>query len=114
MKAKIFQNMVVVGTVVFALCVAIFMGAMYEYFESRVYAELQSEAKLAAQGVACGGMDFLGGLDMTDRLTWVDADGTVLYDTAADAATLPNHSGREEIAQALATGEGMSAHYSEV
>ena len=29
MKGKIFQNMVAVGTVVFALCVTIFMGALY-------------------------------------------------------------------------------------
>ena len=114
MKGKIFQNMVAVGTVVFALCVTIFMGALYEYFESRVYGELESEAKLAVQGVASGGMDFLTGLDIPDRLTWVAADGTVLYDTAADASTLENHAGREEIDQALRTGEGKSAHYSQV
>ena len=88
-KSKIFQNMVIVGTAVFALCVSVFMGALYEYFETRVYAELESEAQLAVQGVAYGGMDFLRDLQMTDRLTWVAADGTVLYDSAADASALP-------------------------
>ena len=97
MKGKIFQNMVAVGTVVFALCVTIFMGALYEYFESRVYGELESEAKLSVQGVASGGMDFLTGLDIPDRLTWVAADGTVLYDTAADASTLENSYMRESM-----------------
>ena len=71
MTAKIFQNMVLVSTLVFALCVAIFMGTVYEYFENRVYDELQSEAELAVQGVTHGGENFFEGLQMTDRLTWV-------------------------------------------
>lgn len=40
------------------------------------------------------------------RVTWVAADGTVLYDDEADAETLPNHADRPEIQQALETGEG--------
>lgn len=40
------------------------------------------------------------------RVTWVAADGTVLYDDEADAETLPNHADRPEIRQALETGEG--------
>lgn len=40
------------------------------------------------------------------RITWVDADGTVLYDDEADAGALPNHADRPEIRQAMDTGEG--------
>ena len=114
MTAKIFKNMLLLGTMVFLLCVAIFMGALYEYFENRVYEELKSEAELAVQGVTNGGVDFFNDLRMTDRLTWVAADGTVLFDNVADASTMENHSNREEIIEALETGVGMSQHYSDI
>lgn len=114
MTGKIFKNMLTLGVVVFLLCAIIFMSALYGYFEERVYLELQSEAELAAQGLTTGGLDFFEGLHTTDRLTWVDADGTVLFDSVAEASTLGDHSDREEIAEALETGVGMSQHYSDV
>lgn len=49
----------------------------------------------------------LGALDLGDlRATLVDDDGTVLYDSETDAAELPNHADRPEIASAFATGTG--------
>lgn len=47
------------------------------------------------------------------RATLVAPDGNVLYDSRADASTLPNHADRPEIAQALADGEGFSDRSSE-
>ena len=114
MTGKIFKNMVLVSTLVFALCVTIFMGTMYEYFESRVYNELESEAILAAQGEASGGEKFFSDLELSNRLTWIAADGTVLYDSAADAGTMENHSNREEFQEALTNGSGKSEHYSDI
>ena len=112
MTGKIFKNMVLVSTLVFALCVTIFMGTMYEYFESRVYNELESEAILAAQGETSGGEKFFSDLELSNRLTWIAQDGTVLYDSAADASTMENHGNREEFQEALANGFGKSEHYS--
>ena len=114
MTGKIFKNMVLVSTLVFALCVTIFMGTMYEYFESRVYNELESEAILAAQGEASGGEKFFSALELSNRLTWIAADGTVLYDSAADAGTMENHGNREEFQEALTNGSGKSEHYSDI
>ena len=42
------------------------------------------------------------------RITLIDADGTVLYDTEADADGMVNHLSRPEVAQALETGRGSS------
>ena len=42
------------------------------------------------------------------RITLVEADGTVLYDSELDESAMENHSQREEIIQALKTGEGKA------
>ena len=41
------------------------------------------------------------------RITWVDADGTVLYDNRQDPAEMGNHAQREEIREALILGKGQ-------
>ena len=41
-----------------------------------------------------------------NRLTLIDGDGTVLYDSQADAAAMENHGDREEVREALASGAG--------
>lgn len=46
-------------------------------------------------------------------MTWVSSDGSVRYDTHADAATLGNHADREEIREALQTGAGEASRLSE-
>ena len=46
------------------------------------------------------------------RLTWVDSDGRVLFDSWADSQSMENHSDREEIRKALKNGIGSSSRYS--
>ena len=58
--------------------------------------------------------DVLAGLSLGEiRATLVAPDGRVLYDSWADASTLPNHADRPEIAQALTQGTGSSDRSSE-
>ncbi len=47
------------------------------------------------------------------RLTWIDKDGTVLFDNDADIAGLSNHMDRPEIRLAFAEGEGESTRRSD-
>ncbi|MCD8148425.1 MAG: ATP-binding protein [Clostridiales bacterium] len=54
------------------------------------------------------GLSYLDSL----RITWVSADGTVLYDNDASANQLENHLDRPEIVEALETGEGESVRRS--
>ena len=63
---------------------------------------------MVAQGVETTGRDYLNDLQVSSRVTWVDRDGTVLYDNQADPAQMENHADREEIQQAL-TGESGTA-----
>ncbi len=47
------------------------------------------------------------------RITWIDEDGTVLFDNDTDITGLPNHMDRPEIREAFETGEGESVRRSD-
>ena len=113
MTAKIFRNSMVVGLSVFLLSVALFMGVLYQYFGTQLTRELESEAVLVARGVESMGMDYLEDLNLTNRVTWVDTDGTVLYDNQADPAAMENHGDRVEIQEAMRGSQGSAVRYSE-
>ncbi len=107
MRSKIFRSSMAVGVSVFVLAVALFMGMLYQYFSDQMTRELQGEAAMAARGVELAGMDYLTGLTTANRVTWVAADGTVLFDNRVDPATMENHRDRTEIQQALLGREGV-------
>ena len=113
MTAKIFRNSMAVGISVFLLSVALFMGMLYQYFSDRLTQELEAEAVLVARGVESMGEDYLEGLAISSRVTWVDTDGTVLYDNQADPAEMENHADREEIQQAQRGTQGTAVRQSE-
>jgi two-component system, OmpR family, phosphate regulon sensor histidine kinase PhoR len=46
------------------------------------------------------------------RITVIRADGQVLADTVSDPASMENHAGRPEVAEALQKGEGRSVRHS--
>ena len=113
MTAKIFRNSMVVGLSVFLLSVALFMGVLYQYFGNQLTRELETEAVLVARGVESMGMDYLDNVKISSRITWVDTDGTVLYDNQADPASMENHADRAEIQQAMRSSQGGAVRYSE-
>ena len=112
MTAKIFRNSFAVGISVLILSIGLFMGVLYQYFGLQLMSHLADEAHLAARGVEDLGVEYLEGLDSGSRFTWVDTDGTVLYDSAADTSTLDNHADREEIQEAMSSDSGTSIRYS--
>ena len=108
MTAKIFRNSMAVGISVFLLSVALFMGVLYQYFGNQLTDELENEAWLVARGVELRGIEYLEGLNSSSRITWVDQDGTVLYDNMADPATMENHADRAEIRDAMLGSQGTA------
>ena len=115
MTKKIFRSTVAVGLAVLLASLVIIMGALYGYFghvqERQLHDELTIAAAAMEQG---GGADYLRRLpaDEDFRITWLKADGTVLYDTRSDAGSMENHSQRQEVQDALKTGAGESSRYS--
>ena len=113
MTKKIFQSILLVAGCVLLASLLIIMGFLYDYFGGVEENQLRDELSLAAAAVEDGGTDYLSQLTADRcRLTWIAADGSVLYDTKANAESLENHASRAEVSQALATGTGESTRYS--
>ncbi len=113
MTKKIFRS-IIFGSVITLLVSFVFiMGILYEYFNNQLLSELRNEATLAELGVEEYGVDYLENIDLENRITWIDKDGTVLYDTTVDAAKLENHADREEFKEAVENGSGSSQRYSD-
>lgn len=109
MTKRIFRSIFLVATVVLLACLVIIMGVLYRYFTTVQENTLAAQTSLAAQGVEKEGVGYFQGLHPNGyRVTWVDTDGTVLYDNEADAATMENHGNRLEIKEALESGVGTS------
>ena len=113
MTKKIFQSILLVAGCVLLASLLIIMGFLYDYFGGVEENQLRNELSLAAAAVEDGGTDYLSQLTADRcRLTWIAADGSVLYDTKTDAESLENHASRAEVSQALTTGTGESTRYS--
>lgn len=113
MTKKILKSILLAVSAVLAASLVIIMGSLYNYFGGVQQTQLKDQLLLAAGAVEQGGQQMLPALQTSRyRLTLVAADGSVLYDSAADAATLENHADRKEIKEALQTGEGESVRYS--
>lgn len=89
---------------------------MYGKLNSNMYQDVRNEARYirAVMEMQDGGlsMEELG--DVTSsRLTLLDEDGNVLFDSETEAGTLENHKDRPEVAQAIQDGEGDEVRFSE-
>ena len=113
MTKKIFHSILLVASTVLLASLLVIMGCLYEYFGSVEKKQLRDELELAAVAVKENGTEYLSQLSSERyRLTWIENDGTVLYDTVTDAESLENHADRVEVKQALEYGEGESTRYS--
>ena len=113
MTKKIFQSIIIVAATVLLASLTIILGVFYEYFGNIQKGQLTDELNLASVSVIKDGVDYLEQLQSDHyRLTWIDADGTVLYDTETGNEELENHKDRAEVKTAFEKGIGESTRYS--
>lgn len=113
MTKKIFHSILLVAGAVLLASLFVITGALYEYFGIIQKKQLKDELGLAAVSVEQQGDDFLKRLSPDHyRITWINTQGNVIYDTRTDAESLENHADRTEIKQALKDGYGESIRYS--
>lgn len=115
MQKKLYKVMTILVscTVLFFLLVAGSLG--YSTYQRFTKNELKSAAKLVAAGnnKPSEMADILErSVEYDVRVTFIDAHGSVKYDSEADPAKIENHSDREEFKEAMANGEGESTRFS--
>lgn len=114
MSRKIFNSIWFVALTVFLASLIFIMAVTYSYFSGVQRNQLKIETQLAAQGVALNGADYFENLNSADyRITWISADGSILYESEAASAEMGNHLEREEVKEAFESGFGESSRYSQ-
>lgn len=113
MTKRIFRSICLVALAVLVATVALIMGVLYGYFTDMQHDQLKMQTELAAQGVNNEGLDFFQDMNMKDyRITLIQPDGTVIYDSQVQSGDMENHLEREEVQEALSSGYGESERYS--
>lgn len=113
MTKKIFHSILLVACTVLLACYLVILTSLNDYFTSLRKSQLKTQLSFASTAVEDEGIEYLKNLENGEyRLTLIDTDGTVLYDTNADAAAMENHSDRREFQEAFLSGYGESHRYS--
>ena len=116
MNKKIFRSSLLTVCLVLAATIALIMGLLFHFFEKQIQKELANEAGFLAHALENEGAGYFDNknnrLAGNNRITWIDENGTVLFDSRADVSELDNHADRDEIKTAMKEGKGMSTRYS--
>ena len=113
MTSKIFRSTVFVAVVVLLCSLGIVIGVLYNHFTGVQVQQLKDELSLAVTGTEQYGNAFLENVEADRfRVTWIDTDGTVLFDTQVDQTAMENHADREEIREAFTAGSGSAVRNS--
>ena len=114
MTKRVFRSIFLASLAVLLAAVVLILGALYTYFSDVQAEQLRLQTALVAHALETEGVSYFDSLDTSDRrITWIAADGTVLYDSRSDSGVMENHLEREEVKAALATGSGTSFRYSD-
>ena len=113
MTNRIFRSIFLVAFAVMLSVTTLIMCVMYSYASVERHHELRREAAYIGALVQREGLFELKDLaDSSVRVTWIDTDGAVLYDSVAAKETMENHADRKEVREALTNGTGESERYS--
>ncbi len=114
MTKRVFRSIFLASLAVLLAAVVLILGALYTYFSDVQAEQLRLQTALISHGLENEGLAYFDNFDTSGRrVTWIAADGTVLYDSRSDSGVMENHLEREEVKAALATGSGTSFRYSD-
>ena len=116
MEKNIFKKMFLLVMSTVALTSILLFGSLYSTILTKTKNELHDAAQhagnLVLEDPALLALLETERLQTDMRITYIAADGTVLYDSDVDATKLENHSDRQEVQEALAQGESYTARFS--
>lgn len=113
MKKKIFQSILSVSAIILFVSLTLVTGVLHNYFQKIQNRQLIEQLDLASLGVEQEGLAYLADLEKhNNRITWINSDGSILFDNKADIRKMENHSDREEFREAVEDGTGSSVRHS--
>lgn len=117
MKKKIYKNVFGLGILTVIFITAAFVLFFNYNMQQQLKNELKTEAVYIAkayEGLA-DPVSFLDDIEAQtpSRITYIDPDGKVIYDSQADASKMENHLERPEIIDAEKNGTGISKRTSD-
>ena len=114
MTKRIFKSIILASVIVLLASGGLTMGVLYNHFGNQLEEELRTEAEFLSIAVENEGMGAFDSIPVeAERITYIDTDGTVLFDNRSDAEDMENHLDREEIQEAMADGSGMAVRDSD-
>lgn len=117
MRNKIRKSMYLVVFVSLAICYGLIIAVIYQQTLESAKMELEQEAEYVAASLEFAGEEYLQRIDevqLETRVTYISADGEVLYDSGKnDETTLENHSNRKEVQDAFTYGTGEDVRRSD-
>ena len=113
MTKRIFASIGTVAILVFLASLILILTVLHGYYFNVQKEQMKLQTSLVAEGVELSGVEYLKQLAPEEhRITWISADGKVLYDTAKDETGMENHMDREEVKEAFESGYGESSRMS--
>lgn len=116
MRKKIFKNVSIYSLFFVILAFVAIALVNYSQMESNMQQSVQNDTRYVVAALNDMGESFLTqevANASTNRLTLVDVDGTVLYDSNKQAAEMENHENRPEVVDAFDYGVGEDTRLSE-
>lgn len=118
MKRKIYWNMCLVALFSMVLATLLTTWLISGDLQAQMKQAVATEVRYIESAMEVSGQAYLDHLasrgdgNSINRITWIDTDGTVLYDSFADSESLENHKDRPEVVQAVERGRGQSTRTS--
>ncbi len=120
MKKKINLRLMSIAALAIITTLILVSAVFYDLFQKQIFSDLKSYCRIIVSseqiyselGLNLSEKEQIKQLEVYDgsvaelRITVVDADGTVQYDTDADVKSMDNHMARPEIQSAFENGEG--------
>lgn len=113
MSRRIFKICFSIAVAIAIVTAVLFMSVFFELIASDMRDRLKNEAAEITSGIEMMGDEYLRNMDFAERVTLIDANGKVVFDSDYSAYRMDNHADREEVREALKTGEGESDRYSD-
>ena len=114
MTKRIFTSIILASVIVLLASGGLTMGVLYNHFGNQLEEELRTEAEFLSIAVENEGMGAFDSIPSeAERITYIDTDGTVLFDNRSNADDMENHLDREEIQEAMEDGSGMAVRESD-